>query len=118
MRKTYEIGGMTFKMRTFTGRDVTVITGKLALLPTELKGGTVASVVKANDIANALLALCSKVPKLTLDEPDEIPEGTLPVSEIPDAIYGELVKQLCADSGWTAEAAEAVGPTSETGAAS
>ena len=117
MRKTYEIGGMQFAMRTFTGRDLVRVTGKLALLPGIVDGGAKAkesSFGRANDIQDHLLALCSRRPKITLDEPDEIPDGTLPVSEIPDAIYNELVAALCSDSGYTAEAAEEVRPTIAT----
>ena len=114
MRKTYEIDGLTFHMRTFNQRDMMRVTGKLSLLPTELRGGGPASASKANDLADGLLALCSIKPKITLDEPEEIPDGTLPVSEIPDAIYQELMKRLASDSGFGAEAAADVRPSSAT----
>jgi hypothetical protein len=109
-RKTYEIGGMTFVMRTFNGRDITRITGKLALLPTDEVGGMPPS--QSNELADGLLALCSRVPKITLDEPDVIPEGTIPVSEIPDAVWQELVLRLSRDSGYGTEAAEEIRPMS------
>jgi hypothetical protein len=118
MRKTYTVGGMTFEMRTFTGRDVVRVTGRLSLLPTELAKGSVQSAAKTAEVTDGLLALCSRVPKITLDEPNQIPEGTLPVSEIPDAIYQELVAKLCADSGYNAEAADEIRPSSGTVAVS
>jgi len=114
MRVKYEIAGTTYVMRTFTGRDIARVTGRLAILPMG-DGTSGVPAWKANEIADGLLVACSRSPRITLDEAEEIPEGTLPVSEIPDAVYLELVANLSRDSGFSAEAAEAIRPTSATG---
>jgi hypothetical protein len=113
VRVKYEIDGKAYTFRTFTGRDLALVTGKLAVLPVGEGGSPAAQLTwKSNAIADNLLAICSRVPKITTDEPDEIPEGTLPVSEIGDAVYLELVQRLCKDSGYSAEAAAEARPTS------
>ena len=118
MRKVYKIGGYEFRMRTFTGRDLTRASGHLGVLPVAgaTGGGAFELAWKSNAVADALLAVCSKSPKIVVEELDEIPEGVIPVSEIPDPVYMELVAQLCKDSGFSAEAADEVRPTSETSA--
>ena len=111
-RKTYTIQGQTFTMRTFNGRDIAKVTGKLAVLP--ITGGGELPAWRSNEIADQLLAICSRVPKLTLDEPDTIPDGTLPISELSDSVYVELVSSLSRDSGFSAEAVEEIRPTPAT----
>lgn len=120
MRKTYEIDGMSFAMRTFTGRDIAKINGRLSLLPMgEAARGKPIDGGKLTELSERLLVLCSKGPTRIVDDTDgDVPDGCIPVSEIPDAIFNELVRQLSEDSGFTSEAAEEVRPTSGTSAAS
>jgi hypothetical protein len=113
VRVKYEIGGVTFHMRTFTGRDIARVTGKLAVLPVT-PGALGMSAWQSNDLVDGLLAICSRSPKLTLDEPDVVPEGTYPICELSDLIYLELIKRLSQDSGFSAEAADEIRPTVET----
>jgi hypothetical protein len=113
MRKTYVVGGTTYEMRTFTLRDVMRVTGKLGVLP--INGANSGMPAwQSNELADGLLAICSRKPKITLDEPDVIADGTIPVGEIPDSEYGELIGLLSRDSGFSAEAAEEMRPTSAT----
>ena len=115
MRVSYTIGERTFTFRTFTQRDLGRTTGRLALLP--VGGGDDAATPHIGEltaISDAILCLCSRAPKLTADESDEIPDGTFPVSELTDAEYADLLLRLSRDSGFSSEAVAAVRPTSAT----
>jgi hypothetical protein len=115
VRVKYEIEGVTYAMRTYTIRDIQAVTGKLGILPMGgAEPGAGVSAWKSNEMVDALLARCSKSPKLTLDEPDEIPEGTVPVSELPQSVWVELIGRLAKDSGFSAEAEEEVRPSCAT----
>jgi hypothetical protein len=118
MRKTYEIGGMKFEMRMVSQRDMIRTTGKIGLLATDVKSRTPQSVGKAMDFNDRILSLCAVSPKIVLDDPDVVADGVMPVSEIPDAIYDELMTSLFRDSGFSKEAADEVRPSSATDAAS
>ena len=109
MRVTYEVEGVTYRMRTYTIRDIQAVTGKLAILP--MGEGDSMTAWKSNELVDALLSRCSKSPKITLDDPDEIPEGTVPVSELPQQVWVELIGRLAKDSGFSAEAAEEIRPS-------
>jgi hypothetical protein len=114
MRVEYEIEGKSYRFRTFTLRDIGTVSGKLGILPTAVpSGGGV--IWRSNDLGNGLLALCSKGPIITTDDPLEPPgDGIIPVAELSDTVYAELVKRLAHDSGFGTEAAEAIRPSSET----
>ena len=114
MRVKYEIDGTTYLMRTYTIRDIQAVTGTLGILPTGAESGDGTPAWKSNELVDALLSRCSKVPKITIDEPDEIPGGTVPVSELPQSVWLDLIRRLAKDSGFTAEAAAEVNPSSAT----
>lgn len=125
MRFTYTTkSGLAFTMRTFTERDIIPITGRLPVMPVldekaEVLQLRLSELEKRNAFADRLMAVCSKPPlKITLDDPDEVPDGTIPVCEIPDADYHELMNELVNRSGMGKEAADEVRPSSATDAAS
>jgi hypothetical protein len=111
--KHYAVGGADWEFRLYNGRDYLAITGRLGLLPVDGKGGAV-PLSRQNEIASELLCLCSVSPKITQDDPEVIPDGTIPVNRLPDAIFVELVSRLSTDSGFSAEATDAIRPSVAT----
>jgi hypothetical protein len=117
-RLTYTIGEDVFVFRPIRLRDIQAITGRLGILPTQESTKGMA-LWRSNALNDELLCLCSKSPKLTMGEVDgEVPEGSFPVVELPQATWSELILRLAEDSGIGAEATDEVRPSSGTEAPS
>lgn len=116
MRVTYEIEGKTYTFRTFGIRDYAEVGGKIAMLPASGELTTVPSEDPMIRIAinESLLAKCSKVPKITKDEPEVLSDGVIPVRELSDSVFGYLFGRLSTDSGFSMEAADEIRPSSGT----
>jgi hypothetical protein len=117
MRVTYTVGGRTFEMRTFHQRDWIAIRGKLTLLPDASSGQKVSEKQAAIGYESTarMLALCSIKPKIVMEYPDHDPgPDVVPVDDLGDAEFMELITLLSKDSGFTVEAAEEIRPSSAT----
>jgi len=117
VRKTYQVGGRAFEMRTFNERDWIAVRGKLTLLPTAEPSGQVSDrqAVIGIDGAAQMLARCSIKPKLLVNYPDTDPgDGFLALDDLTDAEFMELVKLLSNDSGFGVEDAAEIRPSVAT----
>jgi hypothetical protein len=63
-------------------------------------------------IANPLLCRCAISPRVIADSPVEIPDGCVPVHEIPSNDRILAMTKLFEAAGWTEETAEQIRPTS------
>jgi hypothetical protein len=113
MRRTITLDGVKFTFRPFTQRDVIRATGALGILSTDDPGeGSSILTIKRCDQIDRLIAICVKVPTMLLDEPKEVPEGSMPIAELSDSAWTALVAELSDRSGWTQEASDEIRPSS------